>query len=161
MIKIEALTQADAPRCAALERVLFAGDDPWSEAAFLNELAAGHNRYFAARSGDLLVGYGGVAMLGNRIQPESEIHTIGVDPEYQGKGVGARLLGVLLDVAELHGGPVFLEVRTDNEPAITLYRKAGFAIVGTRPRYYQPSGADAYTMCRKGRFADGGGVVGS
>ena len=116
MIKIEALTQADAPRCAALERVLFAGDDPWSEAAFLNEL---------------------------------------------GKGVGARLLGVLLDVAELHGGPVFLEVRTDNEPAITLYRKAGFAIVGTRPRYYQPSGADAYTMCRKGRFADGGGVVGS
>jgi ribosomal-protein-alanine N-acetyltransferase len=43
---------------------------------------------------------------------------------------------------------VFLEVRTDNEPAITLYRGLGFVTVGVRKRYYRASGADAYTMRR-------------
>ncbi|EUA92009.1 putative ribosomal-protein-alanine acetyltransferase, RimI [Mycobacterium ulcerans str. Harvey] len=43
---------------------------------------------------------------------------------------------------------VFLEVRTDNEPAIALYRSVGFEQVGLRRRYYRVSGADAYTMRR-------------
>ncbi len=44
--------------------------------------------------------------------------------------------------------PVFLEVRTDNAPAIALYVAHGFEKIGLRRRYYQPSGADAYTMAR-------------
>ena len=39
-------------------------------------------------------------------------------------------------------------MRTDNEPAIALYRSAGFVEVGLRKRYYRVSGADAYTMRR-------------
>jgi ribosomal-protein-alanine N-acetyltransferase len=46
------------------------------------------------------------------------------------------------------GGTVFLEVRTDNEAAISLYESLGFANVGLRRRYYRASGADAYTMRR-------------
>jgi ribosomal-protein-alanine N-acetyltransferase len=46
------------------------------------------------------------------------------------------------------GGTVFLEVRTDNEPAIALYESLGFVNVGLRRRYYRSSGADAYTMRR-------------
>jgi len=41
-----------------------------------------------------------------------------------------------------------LEVRTDNDAAIGLYASEGFTRVGIRRRYYQPSGADAYTMAR-------------
>ena len=44
---------------------------------------------------------------------------------------------------------VYLEVRTDNAPAIALYRSAGFVEVGLRKRYYRVSGADAYTMRRQ------------
>ncbi len=141
---------ADVDRCVELERILFPGDDPWSAAAFRSELASPHNHYFTARSteGAAMVGYAGISLLGNAINPEAEIHTIAVDPSVHRSGAGSQLLTTLLDIGEKHGGPVFLEVRTDNVPAIALYRKFGFDIVGTRARYYQPSGADAFTMCR-------------
>ena len=44
---------------------------------------------------------------------------------------------------------MFLEVRTDNDAARSLYESEGFAIVGLRRGYYRPSGADAHTMRRE------------
>jgi [ribosomal protein S18]-alanine N-acetyltransferase len=151
-VTIGALTVADADRCAQLESLLFPGDDPWPTVAFVRELAAQHNHYVAARTSsaggpDILIGYGGISRLGRTPPFEYEIHTIGVDPAYQGHGVGRRLLDELLNVAA--GGAVHLEVRTDNVPAIALYRSVGFTEVGLRRRYYRISGADAYTMTRE------------
>jgi [ribosomal protein S18]-alanine N-acetyltransferase len=140
------LTRADAARCAELESQLFDGDDPWPARAFLAELEAKHNHYVAARADDNLVGYGGIARLGRKRPYEYEIHTVGVDAAYQAQGIGRQLLTELLEYA--NGGTVFLEVRTDNEPAIALYESAGFVRVGLRRRYYRASGADAYTMRR-------------
>ncbi|OBB36061.1 ribosomal protein S18-alanine N-acetyltransferase [Mycobacterium sp. 852002-51961_SCH5331710] len=140
------LKPTDAARCAELEAQLFDGDDPWPERAFLAELAAKHIRYVAARDDDKLVGYAGIARLGRKKPYEYEIHTIGVDPAYQGQGIGKRMLTELLDHAS--GGAVFLEVRTDNEAAIKMYESFGFTNVGLRRRYYRASGADAYTMRR-------------
>lgn len=139
------LTRGDAGRCAELESVLFGGDDPWPEVAFVRELAARHLRYVAARVGDILVGYAGIARLGRVAPFEYEIHTVGVDPGYQRRGIGRGMMERLLDGVD---GAVFLEVRTDNEPAITLYQSLGFVTMGLRKRYYQASGADAYTMRR-------------
>ena len=140
------LEPSDAARCAELEAQLFDGDDPWPERAFLAELKAKHIRYVAARDEDKLVGYAGIARLGRMKPYEYEIHTIGVDPAYQGKGIGKRMLCDLLGHAA--GGTVFLEVRTDNVPAISMYESFGFVNVGLRRRYYRASGADAYTMRR-------------
>jgi ribosomal-protein-alanine N-acetyltransferase len=141
------LQKTDAARCAELENLLFDGDDPWPDFAFVRELAAPHNRYVAARVDDKLVGYAGISRLG-RIPPfEYEIHTVGVDPAYQGQGIGRQMMVELLSEV----GPkstVFLEVRTDNEPSIALYISLGFRSVGVRKRYYRVSGADAYTMRR-------------
>ena len=143
------LTPHDAARCAELESLLFDGDDPWPERAFLAELAAKHNHYVAARVDDKLVGYAGIARLG-RVRPfEYEVHTIGVDPAYQGQGIGRQLLRGLFDFAG--DATIFLEVRTDNEAAIALYESEGFEQVGLRKRYYRVSGADAYTMKRDRR----------
>lgn len=139
------LTKHDAARCAELESQLFEGDDPWPEVAFAREVAASHNRYVAARVGGVLVGYAGIARLGRTAPFEFEIHTIGVDPAYQRHGIGRGMMNRLLDFA----GPdsvVYLEVRTDNEAALALYRGLGFVSVGLRKRYYRVSGADAYTM---------------
>ena len=167
-IVVDALTADDAGRCAELEAQLFPGDDPWPEAAFVREIAAQHNHYVAARTvadgGDplhradsrvrdrrpgTLVGYAGISRLGRKPPFEYEVHTIGVDAAYQGRGIGRRLLVELLNFAG--GGAVYLEVRTDNTAAIALYRSMGFVNVGLRRRYYRVSGADAYTMRREAR----------
>jgi [ribosomal protein S18]-alanine N-acetyltransferase len=140
------LTRADAARCAELEAQLFEGDDPWPARAFLAELEAKHIRYVAARADNKVVGYAGISRLGRKRPYEYEIHTIGVDPVYQGQGIGRRMMTDLLEYAS--GGTIFLEVRTDNEPAIALYESLGFVNVGRRRRYYRASGADAYTMRR-------------
>ena len=124
---------------------LFEGDDPWPASAFVSELSGRHNHYVAARAANQLVGYAGIARLGLLRPYEYEIHTIGVDPAFQGRGIGRLLLDALLHYAD---GAVYLEVRTDNAPAIALYRSAGFVEIGLRKRYYRVSGADAYTMRR-------------
>jgi ribosomal-protein-alanine N-acetyltransferase len=138
---IKPMVDADAPRCAELERLLFNGDDPWSPEAFVEAMAVGHH-YLAAREGDSLIGYAGLA----RVGAEAEIHTLAVDPAHHRRGIGRALLRAVLDHAV--GATVFLEVRTDNESAICLYRSEGFDVIGIRRGYYRPSGADAFTMRR-------------
>ncbi len=140
------LLESDAPRCAELERILFPDDDPWSARAFREELRAGYH-YVGARIDDTLIGYAGLALAG----AEAEVHTIGVDPAHQGRGIGRALLRALLEIADAAQATVFLEVRTDNEAAHALYASEGFAVVGLRRRYYAPSGADAHTMRRDAR----------
>ena len=147
-VTIGALARADAERCAQLEAQLFDGDDPWPAAAFYRELASAHNHYVGARTAGILVGYAGISRLGRTPPFEYEVHTIGVDPAFQGQGIGRRLLDELLKFAD--GGVVYLEVRTDNEAAIALYSSVGFAKIGLRRHYYRVSGADAYTMRREG-----------
>jgi [ribosomal protein S18]-alanine N-acetyltransferase len=148
-VTIGALTPADAGRCAELEMQLFDGDDPWPAAAFNRELASADNHYVGARIAEALVGYAGISRLGRTPPYEYEVHTIGVDTAYQGQGIGRRLLDELLHFAD--GGVVYLEVRTDNEAAMALYRSVGFTQIGLRRRYYRASGADAYTMRREAR----------
>jgi ribosomal-protein-alanine N-acetyltransferase len=142
----DGLSIGDADRCAELEAQLFPGDDPWPAVAFMRELESKHNHYVAARADDALVGYAGISRLGRKPPYEYEIHTIGVDPEFQGRGIGRTMLDALLDIAD--GGAIFLEVRTDNVAAISLYESVGFVTMGVRKRYYRISGADAYTMRR-------------
>jgi ribosomal-protein-alanine N-acetyltransferase len=146
-IVYDELNEADATRCAELEALLFDGDDPWPEVAFQRALRAREARYVAARVDGHLVGYAGIVRLGRTPPFEYEIHTIGVDPAYQGNGIGRAMMTRLLDFAGTDGA-VYLEVRTDNPPAIGLYSSFGFVTVGLRKRYYQSSGADAFTMRR-------------
>lgn len=150
-VRLQSLRRADLARCAEIEQVLFPGDDPWSVRAFRSELDSGAYYLGAYAQDGTLLGYGGVAVLGRPGDFEAEIHTIGVVPEAQGNGVGAALLDELLDYADRVDAPVFLEVRTDNVAALGLYEKTGFSQIGLRKRYYQPSGADAFTMRRPSR----------
>lgn len=149
--ELRPLQRGDIPRCVELERVLFARDDPWSASAFRGELDSGAYYLGAYDSDGVLLGYAGLAAVGRPGSFESELHTIGVDPQAQGRGIGTALLQAVLVRADELDAPVFLEVRTDNDPAIRLYARYGFTQLGLRKRYYRPSGADAYTMRRPAR----------
>lgn len=151
--RLAPLGRTDLARCAELEGILFPGDDPWRESAFRAELDAGHY-YVGAYTDGGLIGYAGLSVQGRRGDAEASVHTIGVDPDWQGQGVGRALLRALLARADGYAAPVFLEVRTDNAAAIGLYEAHGFTRIGMRRRYYWPSGADAYTMARPARVAE-------
>jgi ribosomal-protein-alanine N-acetyltransferase len=78
---------------------------------------------------------------------EAHVTTIGVDPEWQGRGLGEFLFVSLLDEALQRGATwVTLEVRVTNDTAQALYRKYGFSVQGRRPRYYSDNNEDAYIM---------------
>ncbi|MBA0124783.1 ribosomal protein S18-alanine N-acetyltransferase [Haloechinothrix sp. YIM 98757] len=150
------LRRADAARCAEIELELFPADSPWSARAFRAELDSGAYYLGAYDTEGALIGYAGLAIVGRPGEYEAEVHTIGVTAEAQGRGVGRALLDGLLARADAFDAVVFLEVRTDNVAAIALYTGAGFRTVGLRERYYQPSGADAYTMRRPAASESGG-----
>jgi ribosomal-protein-alanine N-acetyltransferase len=158
-MKLEPMRRRDIPRCVEIEKVLFPGDDPWSARAFHSELDAG-GFYLVARADDSdePIGYAGLAVVGRRMgEFEASVHTIGVASEFQGNGIGTALLTALLARADDLFAPVFLEVRTDNSAALALYERHGFTRIGLRKRYYQPSGADAYTMMRPARTREEAG----
>lgn len=60
--------------------------------------------------------------------PGGRILSIAVDPRAQGQGVGKKLLKYAL--AKLKPAPVYLEVRSSNEPAKVLYSQFGFTYYG-------------------------------
>ncbi|MGX4762537.1 GNAT family N-acetyltransferase [Corynebacterium minutissimum] len=176
-MRLRPLTLGDVPRCAELEKVLFPGESPWPARAFEQELAAGHTTYWAVDMNvnrvdhddnhvghndnradhddncddDVahnVVGYAGVGRMGPAAWPEYEIRTIGVAPEAQRRGIARMMMDAIVELADSHDAPIFLEVRVGNDPAIGLYEAYDFVINGLRRNYYQPSGADAHTMYR-------------
>jgi [ribosomal protein S18]-alanine N-acetyltransferase len=146
MTRLRPMRLADLPAVLELEEELFA-PDTWTAAMYRDELARTDTRwYLVAEDGDAVVGYGGLIAYPD----EAHIATIGVTTARQGEGIGAQLLDALLAEADRRGSPVvLLEVRADNELAQGLYRRRGFAEIGRRRGYYQPSGADAVVMQRE------------
>lgn len=75
-----------------------------------------------------------------------------VHDDFQGQGVGTALMEAVIELAENWIGITRIEltVYTDNAPAIGLYKKFGFKIEGTGPRYAFRDGeyVDAYYMAR-------------
>ena len=151
-VRLVRLDISAAPAMAHLEQVLFQGDSPWPIEAIEYELSRDNTHYLGLERetarGLELVGYLGLAQNGSSTDPEWEIHTVGLAPGEQGKGLSNRLLQAGLEIVDALGGDTFLEVRTDNYPAIGLYERYGFLTTRIRKNYYQPSGADAYSMMR-------------
>lgn len=90
--------------------------------------------------------------LSRAVADEAELLLIAVLPDEQRRGVGTLLLDNFLDSARDKGASrVHLEVR-DGNPAIGMYRAAGFSAVGRRRNYYHARSGkryDAITLAYK------------
>ena len=136
----------DIEAVADLERELFV-QDPWSAEQFWGELArVPETRWYAVHEDDSGVdGYVGLFA----VPPEADVQTIAVAPRSQGRGLGRELLDALVVEAERRGcSQLFLEVRVDNDRAISLYERTGFERQGRRAGYYG-DGIDALILRRR------------
>ena len=89
-----------------------------------------------------LIGTGAVSVVSGkpRFAHRSEI-AISVRKDYWGKGIGTGIMNVLMDFARKSGAEVLeLEVRSDNEAAISLYKKFGFEKIGTNEKFFKING---------------------
>lgn len=108
-------------------------------------------RMLVAEVDGIVVGHAGLTLFARR---RAHVGSIGmsVDQAYQGQGVGTALLAALIDLADnwYNLRRLELEVYTDNEPGIRLYKRVGFAVEGTHRAYAYRDGewADAYSMAR-------------
>jgi ribosomal-protein-alanine N-acetyltransferase len=78
--------------------------------------------------------------LARSVADDCELLLLAVVPERHRSGVGSRLLSNFVETAREQGvSRLHLEVR-DGNPAVRMYRDAGFTAAGRRPKYYR--GAD-------------------
>jgi ribosomal-protein-alanine N-acetyltransferase len=94
----------------------------------------------ADRSRETVVGFS----LFRTVSDESELLLIGVLPNDQHRGIGRLLLQDFMDRArDDQVRRVHLEVR-DGNPAISMYKAAGFSPVGRRRNYYHATDGNRY-----------------
>lgn len=116
----------------------------WPRNAFHNELTENKlAHYFIGRNEQGIIAYGGLWV----ILEDAHITTVAVNPAFQRRGFGERMLVRLLDEAIARGASwITLEVRESNHAAQALYKKYGFAVVNTRRGYYSDNDENALVM---------------
>ncbi len=133
---LRSLTAADAADLAFLHATSF--DAPWAAAEFAELLTS--PGVFGLRTDDGFI-------LCRAAAGEAEILTLAVKPDHRRAGLGRALIEAAILLAGNSAETMFLEVASDNRPALGLYKSSGFAQVGLRRGYYA-SGADALVLRR-------------
>jgi len=63
-------------------------------------------------------------------QPHVLLGMLGVDPQFQGKGIGRKLVEKVVEIAERTPGCTGIALDTEGEATVRLYEACGFTIVG-------------------------------
>lgn len=114
----------------------------WTRRQFEAELQGPGSIFLVAEDAAGIAGYGVIW----RVPPEAQLLNLAVSPKRIRKGAGRELLQALSILAHGTGCSVMtLEVSERNAPARALYEKAGFRVVGRRPKFYN-DGSDAVLM---------------
>lgn len=121
---------ADLPAVVAVEQDIY--PFPWTAGNFADSLEAGHEAWLLEADGQP-VAYA----LQMPVIDEVHLLNLAVAAQWQGRGLGARLLEWLCAGAvDVGACAMFLEVRPSNVRAQALYQRSGFRQVGLRRRYY-------------------------
>jgi len=140
--RIRRMMPADVERVAAIEAEAFTS--PWKEDTFRSLLdRPGAELWVLDDPVEGVVGYSVLWC----VLDQGELANIAVSPSHRGRGLGGRLLRMMLDLAKDRGvETIYLEVRVSNEQAAALYRRFGFEEIGARRGYYDHPKEDAMLM---------------
>jgi ribosomal-protein-alanine N-acetyltransferase len=115
----------------------------YSDFVFLDIQRAWPSGFIVATADQGIAGFICGGLSGDR---EARILMLAVDLPYRRKGIGSSLISLFeQEAAKIRIARIRLEVRTDNEEAISFYKSHGYSIVGLLPMYYN-DGTDAFTM---------------
>ncbi|HPY96830.1 MAG TPA: ribosomal protein S18-alanine N-acetyltransferase [Candidatus Cloacimonadota bacterium] len=137
---IKKMTEEDFDQALAIEMDL--EQDTWGVDGF--KISFIHDEAFALTINDNkdIIGF----LFGYETVDEFNISNIAIKKEYRHKGFGYYLLSNIIEMKK-HIKNFFLEVRTTNTPALSLYQKMGFKPLYIRKGYYQNPTGDALIMC--------------
>jgi len=103
-----------------------------------------------ARQGPAVVGFA----LARAVAGEAELLLLAVRSTVQGRGIGKILLDRFqLDAMSRGAARLHLEVREGNH-ALSLYERAGFALVGRRRNYYSGQAGSTYDALTLAKVVD-------
>ena len=143
LLQLRPMEPGDLRQVMAIETQVY--EFPWTLGIFQDCLRVGYCCWLAELD-QRVIGYGVMSV----VIDESHILNLCVHPEWQGKGLGRKLIERMLKLARQHGAETaFLEVRKSNQAALALYGGLGFVEVGRRRDYYPASGSareDALVM---------------
>ncbi len=141
---IRRMREEDLTAVRAIEAVSFS--NPWSDNTFRGEIQnmpISFPMVVVRRPGDEVVGY----IVFWMIRDDVQVNNVAVRPDCRGLGLGdAMMRYAIAKVRDAGAAFMTLEVRQSNTPAVTLYRKLGFEIMGSRKNYYTKPDEDAYVM---------------
>jgi ribosomal-protein-alanine N-acetyltransferase len=134
LLSIRPMQEADLLAVSGIE--LQAYDFPWTLGIFRDCLRAGYCCWVVIL-GARVIGYGVTSV----VVDECHLLNVCIHPDWQGQGLGHKLIRRLLKLARQHGAETaFLEVRQSNTKACDLYQRVGFVEVGRRRAYYPTRG---------------------
>ncbi|MCP5245587.1 MAG: ribosomal protein S18-alanine N-acetyltransferase [Burkholderiales bacterium] len=127
---VREMRESDLTRIILIEREIFLF--PWSPANFADSIQSGYLCRVMEDNNSIL-GYS-IMMIG---PDEAHILTLGINPQWQNKGLGRKLLNYLFELArENNAKSMLLDVRESNHGAAKLYKQLGFEQIATRKGYY-------------------------
>ena len=159
---IRKMKPSDVEQVAEIEAQCFSM--PWSEKGFLDSIAREDTIFLVAEldkepetklldisleeekqatTGDRIAGYIGMYTSFD----EGEITNVAVSFECRNQGIGNHLVTAMQTIAkEKNLERIVLEVRSTNEPALSLYKRKGFKELGIRKNFYEKPTEDAIIM---------------
>ena len=140
-MKIEIMKASHVAQIAALEKICFS--DPWSERSIASELDNKLAFWLVATEGEQVAGYIG----SQTVMDETDMMNVAVHPDFRRQGIAEVLVSTLVEkLKEMRSHCLTLEVRASNIPAITLYEKMDFIVIGKRKNYYRNPREDALIL---------------
>jgi ribosomal-protein-alanine N-acetyltransferase len=150
---VEAAQDTDAEALAALEERCYT--HPWTVRHFRDEIARpGRGRVVVLRepraADDAERGIRAYFAF-QVVADEMHLLNLAVAPELRGRGWARWLLRLALVLGRRRGARrALLEVRRSNQPALALYRTAGFRELSVRRNYYRRPQEDALVLEKSG-----------
>jgi len=120
------------------------GYPAWGERGLAAEFEKKFSVTLTAEADGILLGFINFWIL----RPQIQLNSVVVSSKALRQGAATALIGKLAEYARKNACPeIDLEVNEHNAPALALYAKLGFEVVGRRPKFYNNS--DAAVLMKK------------